>query len=127
MAKNEFNVQRTAVGSFALSNGAATVASGVIIPKGAIITGIRLHTPDAVTLTNASATVVPKIGTTAIAATVNMSDLPAQTVPGVTALATTAGIYVPADGELNLVIGTTNTSTAAGTYDYFVDYLYFVS
>ena len=124
---NEYNIKRTAVGSFALSNAAATVNSGVIIPKGAIITGIRLHTPDAVTLTAASATVVPKIGTTAIAATVNMSDLPAQTVPATTALATTAGIYVPADGELNLVIGASGTSTASGTYDYYVDYLYFVS
>lgn len=124
---NEQVVKRTAVASFALSNGATTLYSGVLIPAGAIVTGIRLHSPDAVTLTNASATVVPKIGTVAIAATVNMSDLPAQTVPAITALATTAGIYVPADGDFNLVIGTTNTSTAAGTYDYYVDYLYVVS
>lgn len=127
MANNEFSVQRTAVGTFALSNGAATVDSGVIIPKGAIVTDLRIHTPDAVTLTDASATVVPKIGTVAIAATTNISDLAAQTVPTIVALATTDGIYISADGELNLVIGTTDTSTAAGTYDYYVDYLYFVS
>lgn len=123
---NELVVKRTAVASFALSNGAATVNSGVIIPAGAIITGLRVHSPDAVTLTGAAGTVVPKVGTVAIAATVNISDLPAQTVPAISALATTAGIYC-AGGELNLVCGTTNTSTAAGTYDYYVDYLYIVS
>lgn len=125
--KNEFAVQRTAVASFALSNGAATVDGGVIIPAGAIITGIRICSPDAVTLTNASATVVPKVGTDPICATVNISDLPAQTVVATTAVTDAAGTYITADGELNLVIGTTNTSTAAGTYDYYVDYLYVVS
>jgi len=124
---NEQVVKRTAVASFALSNGATTLYSGVLIPAGAIVTGLRIHSPDAVTLTNASATVVPKVGTVAIAATTNISDLAAQTVPTIVALATTDGIYVPADGDLNLVIGTTNTSTAAGTYDYYVDYLYIVS
>lgn len=127
MAVNELKVQRTAVGSFALTNGAATVNSGVIIPAGAIVTGIRIASPDAVTLTNASQTVVPKVGTTALAATVNVSDLPAQTVAAATALSATAGIYIPTDGELNLVCGASGTSTAAGTYDYYVDYLYFVS
>lgn len=124
---NEFAVQRTAIASFALANAAATVTSGVMIPAGAIITGIRICSPDAVTLTNASATVVPKVGTVAIAATVNMSDLPAKTVVATTAVTAADGKYVTADGELNLVIGASGTQTAAGTYDYYVDYIYFVS
>lgn len=129
MAKNEYQVQRTAYGTVALSvAGSATssIGSGAIIPAGAIITGLRINTPNAVTLTNASATVVPRVGATNIAATTNMSDLPAQTVPTIVALATTDGIYVTADGEFNIQVGTTNTSTAAGTYEYFVDYLYVV-
>jgi len=124
---NEHVVQRTAVASFALSNAAATVTSGVYIPAGAIITGIRICSPDAVTLTNASATVVPKVGTEALCATVNMSDLPAQTAVATTEVTAAAGKYITADGELNLVIGASATSTAAGTYDYYVDYLYIVS
>jgi hypothetical protein len=99
---NEFTIQRTAHAAFALANVAATVTSGVLIPAGALITGIRIGNDAAITKTNASGTVVPKIGTVAIAATVNMSDLP----------------------ELNLVIGTSATSTASGTVDYYVDYLY---
>lgn len=127
MSANEFSVQRTAVGSFELSNVAATVESGVIIPAGAIITGIRIVSPDAVTKTNASATVVPKIGTVAIAATAKIVDLPAQTVVATTAITAAAGKYITADGELNLVIAASATSSAAGTYDYYVDYLYIVS
>lgn len=127
MATNEHMVQRTAVASFSLTNGAATVAGGAMIPAGAIVTGIRIASPDAVTLTNASQTVVPKAGTQALAATVNVSDLPAQTVAQATALSATAGIYIQSDCELNLVCGATGTSTAAGRYDYYVDYLYFKS
>ena len=124
---NELLIKKTAVGSFALTNAAATIASGVMVPAGAIVTGIHIASPDAVTITGASQTVVPKVGTTSLAATVNVSDLPAQTVAAATALATTAGIYIAADGELNLVCGASGTSTASGTYDYYVDYLYFVS
>lgn len=120
---NQFAVHRTAVGSFALANVAATVTSGVFIPAGALITGIRIGNKDAITKTNASATVVPKVGTVAIAATVNMKDLPAQTA-GLSTAVLTNGMMITAGGELNLVIGTSNTSTASGTVDYYVDYLF---
>ncbi len=120
---NQFPVQRTAVASFTLQTVAATITSGVFIPAGALITGIHIGNDDAAVLTNATGTVVPKVGSVAIAATVNMSDLPAQTTGYSTAVLTN-GMQITTGGELNLVLGTTNTSTASGTFDYYVDYLF---
>ncbi len=120
---NQFAVRRSAVGSFALANVAATVTSGVFIPAGALITGIHIGNKDAVTFADADGTVVPKIGTVAIAATVNMSGLPAQTIGASTAVST-AGMMITTSSELNLVFGASNQSTAAGTFDYYVDYLF---
>jgi hypothetical protein len=123
---NEFSIQRTAHGSFTLPNSSATssIGSGDFIPAGAIITGIRIAAPEAVTLTGASGTVVPRVGTVNLAATVNVSGLPAVSVGGVTALATTSGIYVTNTGELNLLCGASSNSAATATYDYYVDYIY---
>jgi len=120
---NQFPVRRTAVGSFALANVAATVTSGSFIPAGALITGIRIGNKDALTIAAASGTIVPKIGTVAIAATVNMSKLPAQTI-GLSTAVLTAGMMITTSSELNLVIGTSDNATAAGTFDYYVDYLF---
>lgn len=128
MANNEFLANRVAKGTLTLTGivAAATQKSDVIIPAGAIITGIRIVAKDAVVLTGASQTIVPKIGTQALAATVNVSDLEAQTVPFTTALSAASGLYITADAELNLVLGATGTSTASGVYDYYVDYIFVV-
>ena len=129
---NENLVQRTAVGSFALTNAAATIGSGEFIPAGAIITGIRIASPDAVTITGASQTVVPKAGTQALAATVNVSDLPAQTVPQIFTLGTTDGKYIGASGSFNVIVSATGTGAATcpgvtGDYNFYVDYIVPVS
>lgn len=126
---NEFTQHRTAFASFTYPNSSATssLTSGHTVPAGAIITGIRLIAPEAVTLTGASGTVVPRVGTVNIAATVNASGLPAVSTPAITALATTAGIYVAADGEFNLLCQASSNSAATATYDYYVDYIYNVT
>lgn len=123
MAKNEFAVQRTAYGSFTLANGSASSVhtTGVRVPAGAIVTNIRFISPGAVTKTGASGTVVPRIGTDNIAATVNVSALPAQTVMATTAVAAN---YVANGGEFQLVEGASSNSAATGTYEFYVDYLY---
>ena len=124
MAKNEHLVQRTAYGSFTL-NGAATAStvhsSGVIVPAGAIITNIRWISPTAVTVTGASGTVVPRVGTDNIAATLNISDLGASRSLGTTAV---AAPYTVNGGEFQLVEGTSNNAAATATYEFYVDYLY---
>ena len=124
MAKNEYQINRTAYGIVDIndaSSATTSIATGCIVPAGAIVTGLRINANTAAVLTNASATIVPKIGSVALAATTNMSDLPAQTVPTIVDLATTDGIHIATEGELVLDMGTTNTSTASGTFEYFVD------
>jgi hypothetical protein len=123
---NEFLSGRTAVGTLIPTGlvAAATQYSGAMVPAGAIITGIRIVPTAAVVKTNASQTVVLNVGTQALCATVNISTLPAETVVATTALTAVSGIYVSAMGELNAVFGATGTSTASGTWYYYVDYIY---
>ena len=121
MAKNEHLIQRTAYISFTLQNAvASTHSSGMTLPSGAIITGIRTIAPAAVTLTGASATVVPRAGTDNIAVTWNVSDFPAVTVVGTTA----AIAYVATGGDFNVVEASSVNAAATGTYEMYVDYLY---
>lgn len=123
---NEFNAKRTAVAPLVVAGGTAafTSSSGVKIPAGAIITGVRwIASNDAITVTNASQTVVPKVGTQAIAATLNVKTLPAQTVALPGTLAATGGVVIMSDGELNVVGGATGTSTGAGDWKCIVDYI----
>jgi len=124
MATNEYQIQRTAKASFTLPSSTATsnITSDAYIPTGALITNIRIVAPSAVTTTNASHTVVPRVGTANICATVNVSDLPAVTVGDTTALLSDAH-YVTAGGLLNLQCAACTTAVTA-TYDYYVDYLF---
>lgn len=121
---NEFLTKRTAYASIAIPNAATTVSTGVFIPAGAIVTGIRMNAPSAVTLTGASATVQLMVGAVSIVATSNVSALGAQTVPSVKALATTAGNYISVDSEIQLIAQASSNSAATATYQVFVDYLY---
>jgi hypothetical protein len=74
MGKNEFIAHRVAVATLANtgSTAAFTQNSGMFIPAGAIITGIRIVAANtAVTTTGASQTVAPRVGTANIGATLN--------------------------------------------------------
>lgn len=123
-SKNEFLVGRTIKGSFTIANAANTTYTGLIIPKGAIITGARIVAPGAITITGASGVVQIAVGAVSIVATSNISTLAAQTVPRIVALATTGGNYLTANGELVIIEGTTNNASATASYDVYVDYLY---
>ncbi len=124
---NELYVKRTAVAELVAAGGivAFTSNSNQYIPAGAIITGFKIVSANtAITVTNASQLVTPKVGTQALGLTLNLKTLPAQTIslPGV--LAATGGVVVMTAGELNIVGGATGTSTGAGTWKYYVDYIF---
>ena len=121
---NEFLTKRTAYASVTIPNAATTVSTGVFIPAGAIVTGIRMNAPSAVTLTGASATVQLMIGAISVVATSNVSALGAQTVPSIKAMATTTGNYITVDSEIQLIAQASNNSAATAAYQVFVDYLY---
>ena len=118
---NEFLSRRVVKGDFTIANAAATNNTGIFIPAGAIIQGISFESTGAVTKTAASGTVVARVGSANICATVNLSTLPAQTVIASTAVALNR---IATAGELQIVEGVTGTSTAAGTYYVYVDYIY---
>ena len=125
MANNELLVKRTAVMTgIAVGNIAATHYSGAWIPAGAIVTG-RIMTPGALTTTAASATIVLNVGTTPITATtVITAAFPARTVGTAQALLAGGGVYIPAAGELNMVVSASSNSSCNITPDIYVDYLY---
>jgi len=123
-SKNEFMVGRTVKGSFTLANAANTTYTGLIIPKGAIITGARIVAPSAVTLTGASGTVQIAVGAVSIVATSNVSTLAAASTPRIITLASTGGNFLTANGELLIIEGTTNAASATGSFDVYVDYLF---
>ena len=73
------------------------------------------------TVSGASATVVPKVGSAAIAATVNIKNLPTQTAAASTAVALTR---IPATGELTISEQASSDAGATGTWNIYVDYIY---
>jgi hypothetical protein len=125
MAYNEFLAQRTVKGTFTYlsSQAAATTftVSGVYIPAGAIVTGIQIVGVSAQTLTNAAGTVQLRAGSETLAAAVAISGLPANGAKASTAVSATVPTV---GGELNLICQATSTSTAAGAWSVYVDYIY---
>jgi hypothetical protein len=124
--KNEFNAQRTVKGTLTyLSSQAAasTFTTGVFIPAGAIITGIQIVGVSAQTLTNAAGTVQLRAGSENIAAAVAISGLPANGAKASTAVSATVPTV---GGELAVICQATSTSTASGSWDIYVDYIYVV-
>ena len=129
MNKNEFKVKRTAVGDFLVPLVATTVTSDVIVPAGAIVTGIRLMPPSALygsaaSSAAASATVQLFAGAEALCAAIEFKNLPAETVMATTAVTSAEGFYVATGGNLQLQVGSSVNSAASGTFNYYVDYIY---
>jgi ABC-type multidrug transport system permease subunit len=121
---NEFDIKRTAVIACTLGNSATTWYSGMIIPAGAIVLGVRCMAPSAVTTTNASATVVLNAGTTALIATTKINALPAETVMTIVPITATGGLYMVAGGELNLVVEGSQNTACTAAYNFYVDYIF---
>lgn len=120
---NVYSIGRHAQCEVSVANVATTSPSGVFFPAGAIITGMRVMAPDAITITGASATVRPYVGAVAIAAVSTISNMTYQTTPVPVALGTTNGIYLGTSGEFGLVCQASNNSAATGTYQFYVDYI----
>ena len=124
---NQLLVKRCAVGDLVIlgTDSAFTQNSNVYIPAGAIITGIRyIAANTAVTIVDAAQTFAPYVVSQVLAVTLDTSLLPAQTVGYAATLHATGGVIVTASGELNMRAGASGASTAAGTWKYYVDYLF---
>jgi len=106
--KNEFLEARVAKANFTIASSAATQAlpSGVFVPGGAIVTGITYLATGVMDVSVASQSINLYVANTAnsssiaLASSVVMSALGAQTVPYVASLLTAAGMYVAVPGEL---------------------------
>jgi hypothetical protein len=128
MATNDFLVKRTAYfQDVTIGNAATTWSSGVIIPAGAIITGVKMMAPGAVTTTDASATIQLRVGTNSIISTTKINAaVGAVTIPITLTLNQAGGVYVPASGELNMIVSASSVSACTAVVDVYVDYLYVV-
>lgn len=124
---NEFNVNRVAVLSNVALNATAASTYGssdnIIIPKGAIVVGVREMCIGAQTnLTDASHTINVRVGTFPIVSTLEIKNLGASTVPIAMTLLTAGGVYVPSSGALNVIQQASANSAYTGTHNFYVEY-----
>ena len=125
---NDFSVSRTAVfNDILIGNVSTTHTSPVLIPAGAIITGIKLMATSTVTTTDASATIQLRVGTGSICSTTKINAaVGAATIPITLTLNQAGGVYVPVTGPLNMIVSASSSSSCNATVDVYVDYLYVV-
>ena len=124
---NNLLIKQVAFANITIPNVATTVSTGVYIPKGAIITGVRWASGDAVTISDGSATCQLRVGAMAICSTINMSDMGAIKTPIAGTLMTAGGVAVSTvslNNELNLICGSSVNGAITASYDVYVDYLY---
>jgi len=127
MAKNVFQASRTAFANVTFPTSNSTIVSSgsnVYIPKGAIITAVRVMAGDAVTLSDlANCTAAIYVGGLSVASGIASV---AQTVPKQYVLASTGGVYVTAGGDIIFYLGSATSTTGGlvGDMDVYVDYLY---
>lgn len=140
MAKNELLIQRTAFGRCYLaasentanhsSNVLTLRTTGLYIPTGAIVTGIRLFSYGAATNMSGAknATVNAYIGATALGTNnIVASNVILQTVAGYIGPATNSGgFYVPAGGSVQMVLASSDSARNGIVFDadVYIDYLY---
>ena len=122
---NGEHFHKVAVATVDFPAGGTTVTSGIMIPYGAIVTGLKIMAQNLLTVAAVSGTLEPRIGTVPIAATSVISDYPARyAVP----IVSTDGLYGAwsggTEGEFNVVFGASSNSTANAQYYYYIDYLY---
>ena len=138
MAKNELMIRRTAFGRCELaasentanhsSNVLTLRTTGLYLPKGAIVTGIRLFSYGAATNMSGAknATINAYIGATALGTNnVVASNVILQTVAGYIAAAANA-LYVPAAGTVAMVLASSDSARSGIVFDadVYIEYLY---
>lgn len=137
MAKNELLIHRTAFGTFSLaasentanhsSNVLTLRTTGLRIPAGAIVTGIRVFSFGAPTVSGCKdATINAYIGAVALGTNdVKASVLLAQTKAGNIAPAANA-LYVGAGGDVAVVLASSDNARSGIIFDcdLYIDYLY---
>ena len=117
---NEYLAGRIAIDNYTLSGGlaATTMNNGVQIPGGIMVTGVSLVDDAALTVAG-DMTLQPAIINTVLSSTqyfiktLQVSDLPAQTVITAGSLLTAGGVYIAQPGELAIVM---NSSAEALTW-----------
>lgn len=131
MAANTFSARRIAFANIALPTSNSTTVStgtGAFIPKGAIITGVKVLAADAVTVSQlGNLTCNLYVGGQVIGSNNNVaSAIAVQTAVANLGLANTNGVLVTAGGNLALYLGsgTSVTGGIAADVDVYVDYLY---
>jgi hypothetical protein len=122
--KNEFLEGRVAKADFtaaATMSAAQSCPSGVWIPGGAIVTGVTYIYTNARTVAGNSATASVFVANTALSSSIglvsslNLSALPAQTIPYAASLVSAVGMYVAVPGELVFTIGADGAGNSVGT------------
>lgn len=131
--KNEFLEGRVARADYTVlaSNATQALTSGVFMPAGALVTGVTFLDTDAVTIANASGTVDLRVANTQLSSSVALISTarisvacPAQTIPYIASLVSTAGMYVPVSGELVLSVqATSGTAVHTWSPSVFVGYI----
>ena len=129
---NELLLKRTAFTNVTYPGHASADAStqtGVYIPTGAIVTGIKVVAGGALTDMSlaSNATMTPYVGAAALASNNNViSAKVIQTAVRDIGLAATGGVYITAGGLLDIDFGSTHTDATGMTadFDIYVDYLY---
>ncbi len=125
MAINQLNARRTAFIHHEMVDAATTnIATGVAIPAGALVVGIRMVSPDAVTTTNGSASVQLLAGTEPLALTWKALSFPDIGVIATTATLTAAGVLMASGGELKILQQASSSTAVTGSWDIYVDYLF---
>ncbi len=131
MANNAFNIKRVAFANVTFPTSNSTTvssSSGTYIPKGAIITGVKILAGDAVTLSQlGNLTCNLYVGTQVIGSNNNIASAKfVQTAVADFGIVASQGILVAAGGNLILHLGsgTSVTGGIAGNGDVYVEYLY---
>jgi len=107
-----------------------TTNTGIIIPKGALVTGVKMYTGNAVTggASLSSAIFGISVGTVSIVSNNNVQSvkvLQTAIVP-LTLAVGTDGLVIPATGELKVEYVSTGTAATGITcdFDLYVDYIF---
>jgi hypothetical protein len=123
---NQFLNNRVIEAKFTISaiSVSTQLPSGVFLPKDALVTGVTLICPASNVTANISQTYAVYAGSTPLVSAKSGKEIPAVTVASRPTLVATAGVYVPAAGEINIQVGSWDgTSVGHAEPTVFVGYI----